>query len=182
MLKRLLYLLPLLIFLIVVGYFTVPILTGKDPHVLPSAMIDKPAPAHDLAPLLAGTPGVSPADLKGKVQLVNFFASWCAPCRVEHPVLMRFSEEHALPVIGINYKDKPAAAKEWLNELGNPYNRIGTDPDGRAAIDWGVYGVPETYIVDAEGHIRHRFVGPLTGKALEEEIMPLVEALRAGKG
>lgn len=181
MLKRLPYLLPLLVFAVVAGYFVVPILTKKDPHVLPSVLIDKPAPDHDLPPLLGTLPGVAPADLKGEVRLVNFFASWCAPCRVEHPLMLELSSGGHVPLLGINYKDKPEAAKAWLGELGNPYGRIGVDADGRAAIDWGVYGVPETYIVDAEGHIRHRHVGPLTRKALDEEILPLVEALRGAR-
>jgi len=180
--SRLLYLLPLLIFAVIAGYFTIPILSKKDPRLLPSALIDKPAPGHELPPLLQGKPGLGPEDLKGEVKLVNFFASWCGPCRAEHPILMRLSAEGDVPLVGVNYKDKPEAAVGWLRELGDPFGRIGVDADGRAAIDWGVYGVPETYLVDAQGHIRYRHVGPLTGKALNDTILPMVDQLRAGKG
>ncbi|WP_420403647.1 DsbE family thiol:disulfide interchange protein [Nisaea sp.] len=179
---RLLYLLPLLVFAVIAGYFTIPILSKKDPRLLPSVLIDKPAPGHALPPLLQGKPGFGPEDLKGEVKLVNFFASWCGPCRVEHPILMRLSAEGRVPLVGINYKDRPEAAVGWLRELGDPFGRIGVDPDGRVAIDWGVYGVPETYLVDAEGHIRYRHVGPLTGTALNDTILPMVEQLKAGRG
>jgi cytochrome c biogenesis protein CcmG, thiol:disulfide interchange protein DsbE len=182
MLKRLLFLLPLLVFAVIAAYFTVPILTKKDPHILPSVMIDKPVPAHDLGPLLEDKPGVGPEALRGEVKLVNFFASWCGPCRAEHPILMRLAAETDLPLVGINYKDQRDAALVWLRELGDPFGRIGVDGDGRAAIDWGVYGVPETYVVDAGGHIRYRHVGPLTAQALKETILPMVEHLRAAKG
>lgn len=179
---RLLYLLPLLIFAVIAGYFTIPILSKKDPRELPSALIDKPAPGHDLPALLETKPGLAPGDLEGDVRLVNFFASWCGPCRVEHPILMRLAAEGTVPLVGVNYKDQPAAALRWLRELGDPFGRIGVDADGRAAIDWGVYGVPETYVVDAEGHIRYRHVGPLTGKDLNDTILPMIDSLRAGQG
>ena len=180
--KRLLFLLPLLLFAVITGYFAVPILTKKDPHLLPSVMIDKPVPPHDLTPLLRDKPGVGPDVLQGEVKLVNFFASWCGPCRVEHPILMRLATETDLPLIGINYKDQQDAAEKWLRELGNPFGWIGVDRDGRAAIDWGVYGVPETYIVDADGHIRYRHVGPLTAQALRERILPMVAQLKVAEG
>lgn len=175
---RLLYVLPLLLFAAVAGYFAFPILTGKDPGILPSVMIDKAAPGNVLEPLLAAKPGIDPDSLKGEVRLVNFFASWCGPCRVEHPLLMRIAETKIVPLYGVNYKDTPAAAVEWLAELGDPYERIGRDGDGRAAIEWGLYGVPETYVVDRDGRIQYRHVGPISPRAFEEKIMPVVTALR----
>jgi cytochrome c biogenesis protein CcmG, thiol:disulfide interchange protein DsbE len=178
--QRALYLLPLLLFAAIAGYFAYPILTGKDPHTLPSAMIDKPAPAHDLPPLIDGKPGIAAGDLKGEVRLVNFFASWCGPCRIEHPILMRIAAEGRVPLWGIDYKDTPEAGRRFLAELGDPYARIGTDRSGRAAIDWGVYGVPETYVVDREGHIRYRHVGPLSAEVVRGTIVPLLDRLRKG--
>jgi cytochrome c biogenesis protein CcmG/thiol:disulfide interchange protein DsbE len=175
---RLLYLLPLLIFFGVAAYFAAPILQGKDPHTLPSALIDKPAPAEILGPLIASKPGIDPASLNGEVRLVNFFASWCGPCRAEHPLLMEIDAKKTVPLYGVNYKDAPAAAVNWLAQLGDPFERIGRDGDGRVAIEWGVYGVPETYVVDKAGRIQYRHVGPLSRAAFEGTIMPLVAKLR----
>ncbi len=179
--SRLLFFLPVLVFAVVAGHFAWPILTGKDPRILASAMIDKPAPPHDLPALLTEKPGIDPKALRGEVKLVNFFASWCGPCRVEHPLLMQMAAESDIPLLGVNYKDAPDQAKAWLVELGDPFGRIGIDDDGRAAIDWGVYGVPETYLVDEKGQIRYRHVGPLTGTVLQETIFPMVQALRKGQ-
>ena len=176
---RLLYLVPLLLFSVIAAYVAVPILQGKDPGSLPSVLIDKPAPRQSLPPLLAGKPGIDRTSLTGEVRLINFFASWCIPCRAEHPTLMQIAETQAVPLYGINYKDKVTAAREWLTALGDPFERIGRDRDGRAAIDWGVYGVPETYVLDHDGQIRHRHVGPLTKTVLDTEILPLVQRLRA---
>jgi cytochrome c biogenesis protein CcmG/thiol:disulfide interchange protein DsbE len=173
-LKRLLYALPLLLFAVVVGYFLIGL--GRDPATLPSALIDKPAPDFALPPLGDG-PGLATADLEGRVTLVNFFASWCVPCRSEHPMLMRIGKSAHL--VGIAYKDKPEDSRRFLGELGNPYARVAVDRDGRTAIDFGVYGVPETYVVDRSGKIRLRFVGPLTQKAWDEEVAPLVRRLSA---
>lgn len=172
--KRLLFALPVLVFVVLVGYFLLGL--QRDPSTLPSALIDKPVPEFGL-PALTEKPGLTAADLRGQVTLVNFFASWCVPCRVEHPVLMRIGK--SVPVVGIAYKDKPEDSRRFLEELGDPYARIGVDRDGRTAIDFGVYGVPETYVVDKEGKIRLRFVGPLTPKAWEEEIAPLVQRLQS---
>jgi cytochrome c biogenesis protein CcmG/thiol:disulfide interchange protein DsbE len=146
--------------------------------VLPSALIDRPAPEFSLPPVLDSVPGLSTADLKGQVSLVNMFASWCAPCRVEHPVLLRLKEEGRVTVFGIDYKDKPEDVKAWLGRLGNPYTRLGADLEGRVAIEWGVYGVPETYVIDREGRIRYRHVGPLQPRDLEEKILPLLKELQ----
>ena len=175
---RLFALLPLFLFLGLAAYFAAPILQGKDPHTLPSVMIDRPAPPETLLPLIASKPGMDPASLVGEVRLVNFFASWCGPCRAEHPLLMQISETKTVPLYGVNYKDAPAAAVNWLVQLGDPFERIGRDGDGRVAIEWGVYGVPETYVVDKVGRIQYRHVGPLSREAFENTIMPLVARLR----
>ena len=176
--RRVLFLAPALALLILAGWFAVALKPGRDPAFVPSALIDKPTPAFDLPGLVDGEPGLSRADLVGQVSLVNVFASWCLPCRVEHPVLMRLAREEGIPVYGLNWKDKPAAASAWLAELGNPFLRIGVDATGRAGIDWGVYGVPETYVVDAAGVIRLKHVGPLSERDVEETILPLVRTLR----
>ncbi len=144
--------------------------------MLPSPLIDQPAPEFALPPLESGQPGFSSADLKGHVSLVNTFASWCAPCRAEHPVLNALAQTKRVPIYGINYKDKADNARAWIAELGNPYARIGAD-DGRVGIDWGVYGVPETFLVDRQGRIRYKHVGPLTQADVEHTILPLVARL-----
>ena len=174
--RRLPYLLPVVLFVIVAIYFGVALRPGRDPSELPSVMIDKPAPGFELAGL-AGAPEFTPALFKGQVVLVNFFASWCVPCRAEHPLLMRLAAEKEVPLYGIAYKDKPEDAKRFLDQLGDPYLDVGLDGNGRTAIDFGVYGVPETYLLDRDGHIRYRFVGPLSAEALEREILPRIKAL-----
>ena len=124
-------------------------------------------------------PGLATADLKaGQVVLVNFFASWCVPCRAEHPVLMALKKRGIVPIYGINYKNKADEARGWLNELGDPYTRLGADENGRVGIDWGITGVPETFVVDGGGRIRYRQWGPIDGKALEEKILPVIRKLQ----
>jgi len=168
------YLLPVALFaLLAVGFYGG---LETDTNVLPSPLIDKPAPSFTLPPLAADDAGFSSADLNGKVSLVNVFASWCVPCRAEHKVLTALAQTKPLPIFGINYKDKPEAARAWIADLGNPYNRIGAD-DGRVAIDWGVYGVPETFIVDRDARIRYKHVGPLTPDDLQLKILPLIAKL-----
>jgi cytochrome c biogenesis protein CcmG, thiol:disulfide interchange protein DsbE len=152
---------------------------GKDISQLPSAMIDKPAPQFNLPAIKAmpgqpDTKGLKTADLKGRVSLVNVWASWCPPCRLEHPILMTLAKE-GVTIYGINYKDKAADARRFLDDLGNPFARIGTDNSGRTAIDWGVYGYPETFIIDASGHIRYRHVGPINPGQLDSIIRPLLK-------
>jgi cytochrome c biogenesis protein CcmG/thiol:disulfide interchange protein DsbE len=173
--RRLLFLLPALVF-VVVGIGLAVGLT-RDPSTLPSALIDKPVPVFELPPI-AGREGdgFRSADLEGGVSLVNVFASWCVPCRVEHPLLVALAEE-GVPIYGINYKDPADKANEWLGELGDPYRAIGADSQGRIAIDWGVYGVPETFVVDPQGRIRHRHVGPLQPRDVEDTIKPLLAEL-----
>ena len=167
-----LYALPLLALTALVAWFALALAPGRDPSAVPSALIDKPAPQIDLPSIYSGRSGLSSADLGGRASVVNVFASWCVPCRAEHPVLTLLAKEHGVALIGLNWKDKPEAARAFLAELGDPYERIGSDPSGRAGIDWGVYGVPETYVVDADGRIRYKHVGPLTEQDLEAVILP----------
>ncbi len=179
--RRLLYLLPFLLFLGVGLTFYRGF--ERDPRDIPSALIDKPVPAFDLPPIQGAGPGaegLSSARLTGDVTLVNVFASWCIPCKVEHPIVTRLSREQGVTVRGINHKDKAEDALGWLARNGNPYRSIGADPDGRVSIDWGVYGVPESYLVDRQGRIRFKHVGPLTPQVVEEQILPLVKRLRQG--
>ena len=176
--RKLLFLIPLLIAFGLFGFFYAGLKDERDPSALPSALLDKPAPQFDLPALLADRPGLATSDLKGSVQLVNVFASWCVPCRAEHPILMRMAKEDGLTIHGIAYKDKPEDSRAFLASLGNPYDRVGLDESGRTAIDWGVYGVPETYVVDRDGIIRWKYTGPLTPELLDGKILPLIESLR----
>lgn len=145
---------------------------------LPSALIGKPVPEFALPPIEERTDGFSTADLKGQVALVNIFASWCVPCRAEHPIITELARTGAVPVYGINYKDKAPDALAWLKELGNPYTKIGADTDGRVAIDFGAYGVPETYVVAADGTIVYRVVGPISQTTVDMTLLPLIRDLQ----
>lgn len=174
--KRLWFLLPVLLFLVLAGYFALSLRPDRDPHELPSALIGKEAPAFDLA-VLRGTGTLSRDGLAGQPVLINFFASWCVPCRVEHPLLMRLAQQEHLPLYGIAYKDKPEDSARLLAQLGDPYKIIGLDRDGHVGLDFGVYGVPETYVLDRNGHVRRRFVGPLTAEVVEKQLLPLLKQL-----
>ncbi len=176
--KRVVYLLPLLVFALLSSYFWLSLRPAHDAHELPSAMLDKPAPRFDLAGLNTDKPLVLDA-LKGQPVVVNFFASWCVPCRLEHPLLMRLKETNHLPIYGIAYKDKPEDSTKLLATFGDPYRQTGIDRDGRVGLNFGVYGVPETYVIDGNGIIRKRFVGPLTTDAVEKELLPLLKQLSA---
>jgi cytochrome c biogenesis protein CcmG/thiol:disulfide interchange protein DsbE len=164
--SRLLYLLPVVLFTALALLFLVRLFSG-DPSKVPSALIGRPAPAFTLEPLpglmQAGqpVPGLAAEDLKGRVTVVNVWASWCGPCRQEHPMLIALAKNPAVRVVGINYKDNPENARRFLGSLGNPFAAVGIDPSGRTAIDWGVYGVPETFVVGPDGTIRHKHIGPL---------------------
>jgi cytochrome c biogenesis protein CcmG/thiol:disulfide interchange protein DsbE len=179
MTRRALYLLPLLLFALVAGYFLWGLASGRNPSLVPSALIDKPAPAFDLPPLDGlDRPGLATADLQnGGVALVNFFASWCLPCRAEHPLLMDLAESGGARILGINFRDRPEDARRWLGRDGNPYERVGVDDRGRTSIDFGVSGVPETFVIDREGRIRYQHIGPLMASDIEDKIMPLIESL-----
>ncbi len=174
--SRVLYLLPLLVFAVLAGYFFVSLRPGHDIQELPSAMIEKPAPQFALAGLGGDTPLALDA-LKGHPVVINFFASWCVPCRIEHPLLMRLARQDHVPLYGIAYKDAPTASAGLLATFGDPYRQVGVDRDGRVGLDFGVYGVPETYVLDAAGRIRKRFVGPLTADAVDRELLPLLRRL-----
>jgi cytochrome c biogenesis protein CcmG/thiol:disulfide interchange protein DsbE len=174
--QRALYLLPALLFLVLAGYFVLALRPGYNPQLLPSAMINKEAPAFDLA-TLSGNGTLSRSELAGHPVVINFFASWCVPCREEHPLLMHLAEQDHLPLYGIAYKDKAAVSAALLAQMGDPYRAVGLDQDGRVGLDFGVYGVPETYVLDASGHIRQRFVGPLTESQVRTQLLPLLKAL-----
>ena len=182
--RRTIYLVPLAVFLALAVYFAVGL--TKDPQIIPSALIDKPVPEFTLPPIEDGQgepgggygKGFSSADLKGNgISIVNIFASWCFPCRTEHPFITRLAEMKVARVYGLNYKDDPKKALKWLRELGDPYFAIGADRKGRVSIDWGVYGVPETFIVDNAGRIRYKHVGPLNAQVLESIILPTIRKL-----
>ncbi len=175
MMKRLIFLLPLVLFGTLAGYFFARL--GDDVTTVPSALIDKPVPPIETVALLEGKPGVSAADFKGEPKILNVWASWCIPCRAEHPLITRLARDTGIPVLGLNYKDRQGAAIAWLDELGDPYHAIGYDQSGRAGIELGVYGVPETYVTDKDGRIRYKRVGPVTPEILEEEILPLIREL-----
>lgn len=174
--QRLVFLIPLALFLGLAGYFFIGL--GRDTSLVNSPLIDKPLPELDVPPLKDGKPGLKTADLKGEPQILNVFASWCIPCRAEHPLITQLAKKHGVTVNALNWKDKPEAALAWLEELGDPYTRIGKDQAGRAGIDLGVYGVPETYVIDADGRIRFKHVGPIQKRHLEQDILPLLEELR----
>ena len=173
--------LPLAVFAALAGLFYVA-LQGGDHSRLPSALVGKPTPVFNL-PALGGTgaPALSSDDLRqGKVTLVNVFASWCVPCRDEHPVLLRLVKNEVLRVGGVRlaglaYKDEPANSSKFLGELGNPYALIGVDQSGRVGIDWGVYGVPETFVVRGDGVIAYKFIGPLNDESLRTDLLPAIE-------
>jgi cytochrome c biogenesis protein CcmG, thiol:disulfide interchange protein DsbE len=149
-----------------------------NPREIPSPLIGKPAPEFSLPPVQGRVYGLSDKDLKGDVSLVNVFASWCTACRDEHPLFMRLHKENIVPVYGINYKDRPEDAAAWLDELGDPYVRTGADIDGRVGIDWGVYGVPETYVIDRQGRIAYKHIGAVDTRLLNETLLPLIRELR----
>jgi cytochrome c biogenesis protein CcmG, thiol:disulfide interchange protein DsbE len=173
--KRVLLLLPVLLFAAVALFFAFGL--TRDPSKLPSTLIDRPLPPFDLAGLTPGGPGLTTADLKGEPALLNVFASWCLPCRVEHPVLMELAGQ-GVPIYGLDWKEPAADGAKWIAEYGNPYRRIGSDATGRAGIDLGVTGVPETFVVDAGGRVRYKHIGPISREDWEETLKPLLEKLR----
>ena len=174
--------LPLFIFLGIAGAsYSLLSTEGRNVSALPSALIDKPAPELSVPELTGLTandqqiPGMSPGMFKGKISIVNVFASWCVPCRQEHPQIVELGEDARLQIVGINQRDNTRNALGFLAELGNPYDVVGVDRSGRASIEWGVYGVPETFIVNHQGRIIYKHVGPISPRGLQEKLMPIIE-------
>ncbi|MEO8123753.1 MAG: DsbE family thiol:disulfide interchange protein [Burkholderiales bacterium] len=177
MTKRWKYLAPLALFLILLGFLVVGL--NLNPREVPSPLIGKPAPAFDLARLDDPTQRISKQDLAGKVWILNVWASWCVACREEHPVLVEFARRRMVPIYGLNYKDERGNAMQWLSRLGNPYDVSLSDTDGRVGINFGVYGVPETFVIDKQGVIRFKQIGPVTPEVLRDRIEPLIRELNA---
>jgi cytochrome c biogenesis protein CcmG/thiol:disulfide interchange protein DsbE len=178
---------PLLVFAALVVLFSFALQKG-DPSKLPSALVGRPAPSLMLPPVEGLTdqgrpvPGFGPAELAASgPKVVNFFASWCLPCTDEHPLLLRLKRETGVTILGINHKDQPSNAHRFLARLGNPYTAVGADQNGRAAIEWGVYGMPETFVVDGRGVIVFKHVGPIDAEALATRLIPAVKAAAAAK-
>jgi cytochrome c biogenesis protein CcmG/thiol:disulfide interchange protein DsbE len=169
------FLVPLLLFILLAAF----LLRGLwlNPREVPSPLIGKPAPQFTLPKLQADAQFAS-KDMLGQVWIFNVWASWCTPCRAEHPLFNQLASQKLVPIIGLNYKDTPQAAKRWLAELGDPYVFTVADADGRVGIDYGVYGVPETFVIDKKGVIRHKHIGPVTPEAMQKKIIPLVRELQ----
>lgn len=170
-------LIPLLIFMVLLGFLGVGL--SLKPREIPSPLINKPAPDFSLPTLDAPELKLSTQDLRGKVWILNVWASWCVACRIEHPLLVEFAKTGAAPVYGLNYKDKRDDAIRWLGKFGNPYTRSLSDTEGLVGIDFGVYGVPETFVIDKKGVIRMKHIGPLTPEVLRDDIVPLLRKLGA---
>lgn len=172
------FLIPLGIFAALVALFAVGL--NLDPRKVPSPLIDKPAPAFDLERLRQKDARFSHADFKQHpVSLFNVFASWCVACRQEHPVLMEIAKQKVVPVFGLNYKDERADGLRWLAQFGDPYTTIAYDRDGRVGIDWGVYGVPETFVVDSQGMIRYKHIGPISFQDWQQTLLPIINRIKA---
>lgn len=179
------YIVPALIFMAMAGMFAFALKKG-DPSRLPSALIGKPAPEFTVTAIEGLNDGSQPVKLftremlaSGKPSVVNFWASWCIPCIEEHPLLIQLARETGVAIFGVNYKDQAVAARRFLGRYGNPFAAVGADTNGRAAIEWGVYGMPETFVLDGEGRILYKHIGPLSAQALRETVIPAIERARA---
>lgn len=179
---------PVLIFIVMAALFGFA-LTSGDPSKLPSALIGRPVPQTEFAALEdlrdggQPVPGFGAADLaKGKVSVVNFWASWCGPCVEEHPLLIELKSKAGIDIYGVNYKDAPEAGRRFIGRFGNPFTAVGTDRNGRGAIEWGVYGMPETFVINGRGEIAYKHVGPISKESLETKLLPAIAAARAAMG
>jgi cytochrome c biogenesis protein CcmG, thiol:disulfide interchange protein DsbE len=170
-----LLLLPLLLFVVLVGFLLVGL--RRDPHEVPSPLINKSAPDFQLPQLQQATATFSAKEMRGKVWLLNFWGTWCIACREEHPLLVQYAKTGLVPIYGVDYKDERAAALQWLDEFGNPYTLTAFDVDGRISIDYGVYGAPESYLIDRNGVIRFKQIGPITEDVWQNKILPLAKEL-----
>ncbi len=170
------FFIPITVFVVIGGFLLVGL--SLNPREVPSPLIDRPAPSFSLAQLHAPAQTLGVADMKGQVWLLHMWASWCVTCRSEHPILVEFARRNIVPIVGLNYKDKPEEAKAWLAQLGDPYSMSVMDRDGRVGIDFGVYGVPETFVIDKNGLIRYKQIGPVMAVSLEHTIVPLLRELQ----
>jgi len=175
MIKKQLLTLPSIFFLLILLIFFYLLIIDRNPSEIPSALLNKNVPKFETTSLLTEKKFISSDIFRGEIKLVNFFATWCKPCRDEHNYIKLFDNQEALEVIGVNYKDNPQKAIKWLRELGNPYSNIAVDKKGRIAIDWGVYGIPETFIVNSKGIIKYRHAGPITKKIYKKIIFIINE-------
>lgn len=174
--RTLYFVLPLALFFVIAAFLGIGL--TRNPREVPSPLIGRAVPEFQLPPVQGRALGLSSRDLKGQVQIVNVFASWCAPCRQEHPLLLELQKSGIAPIHGLNHKDAPDDAARWLDRLADPYMRTGADIDGKVSIDWGVYGVPETFIVDREGRVAFKHVGPLTPQVIAEKVRPIIVRLK----
>ena len=170
-----LLLLPLILFVVLAGFLLIGLF--RDPHEIPSPLINKSAPDFQLPQLQQATATFSAKEMRGKVWLLNFWGTWCVACREEHPLLVQYAKTGVVPIYGVDYKDERAAALQWLDEFGNPYTLTAFDVDGRISIDYGVYGAPETYLIDRKGVIRFKQIGPITEDVWQNKILPLAKEL-----
>ncbi|MGK0170462.1 MAG: cytochrome c biogenesis protein CcmG/thiol:disulfide interchange protein DsbE [Gammaproteobacteria bacterium] len=175
------FLVPAGVFAALVAFLYLGLERG-DPSVVPSPLVGKPAPEFSLARVRNAQETLTKSDLLGKVSLINVWASWCVSCRAEHPILLRVAAEKLVPIYGLNYKDAPNDAVRWLDRLGDPYTASGSDIDGRVGLDLGVYGVPETFLIDKAGNIAYKHIGPVSPQAWENELLPRIKALQGDSG
>jgi cytochrome c biogenesis protein CcmG/thiol:disulfide interchange protein DsbE len=174
------FLLPFAAFVALAVLFAFGLNPNRDIHALPSPLIGKPAPAFTLTDVMDAARPVSNAALRGQIYVLNVWGTWCYECRAEHDALLAISRSHEVPIIGLDYMDQREKAKQWLEQLGNPYQAVAFDTDGRTAIDWGVYGAPETFLVDGQGRVIFKFISPMTPEVWQREFLPRIAAARRG--